>query len=116
MIFAIFKTYKDVKNGVKDPMGFGEGMLLESVRAPLILFTIVGGAILILFFLVGFTSVLIGPFGFFRFLLFFFLVPFVFAQFIFWKMYAGLKRLTKTLRKTTQSSLDDPNVIDVEVR
>lgn len=111
MIFAIFKTYKDVKNGVKDPTGFGQDALLEIIKAPLILFTILGGIFIVLFFVLGFTEIILNSLGFFRFLFWFSLVPFLILELIFWSLYGNVKKMVGNVKSRVDEEI---NTIKVE--
>jgi len=113
MIFTAFKTYKDVKNGVANPTGFGQDALLEVVKIPLVLFTVGGVLALALFFILGWTEVLSGPFGFFRFLFFFLLIPFGVLQLVFWKLFSSFKKLVQKAKNRVD---DEVNTIKVEAK
>lgn len=88
MIFKVIQLYKNVKEGMADPTGFGRGQLLDIVKAFFIPFFIIGILALVLFALLGFGDALsIGPYGFFRVVfwigLFVFLIWAFFAWFVF---------------------------------
>lgn len=112
MIFTIIKTYKDVKNGVKDPSGFGQDTLLEIIKIPLVIFTIGGTLALALFFVLGFTSLLSGPFGFFKFVFWFLAIFFVILEVVFWKLYSKAKSLIQKAKNRVDEEI---NTIKVEV-
>jgi hypothetical protein len=111
MIFAIFKTYKDIKSGVKDPTGFGQEALLEVIKAPLILFTILGILALGLFFILGFTEIIFSSLGFFRFLFWISLVLFLIFQIVIWSIYKSVKRIVERVKNRVD---DEINTIKVE--
>ncbi len=113
MIFGIIKKYKDIKNGAKDPAGFGQGVALDFVKIPLTIFTITGVVSLGLLFLLGFTEVLTGPFSFFRFLFWFLLVPFVLLEVFFWSLFRKFKKLIQKAKNRVDERV---NTIDVEVK
>jgi hypothetical protein len=113
MIFAAFKTYRDVKNGVANPTGFGQDAILEVVKIPLIIFTVGGVLALALFFILGWTELLSGPFGFFRFLFWFLLIPFTVLQIFFWKLFSGFKKLVQRAKNRVD---EEVNTIRVEVK
>ncbi len=113
MIFTLIKTYREVKNGVKDPTGFGKDALLETIKIPLLVFTVGGILALALFFILGWTELLSGPFGFFKFLFWFLAIPFVILEIIFWKLFSSFKRLVQRAKNRVDESV---NAIDVEVK
>ena len=113
MIFSILKTYKDVKKGTADPTGFGRDLALDVLKVPLMIFTISGIFALVVLFLLGWTEVLSGPFGFFRFVFFLLLIPFGILQLIFWKLFNKAKKLLKQAKKKVDERM---NTIDVEVK
>lgn len=106
MIFTIIKTYKDVKRGASDPTGFGQDLLLSSIKGPLLLFTISGGLALLVFLVLGFTEFWFGPSLFFKILFFFFGLPYLFLQIIFWSIYKKTKRLVERLRRRVDDEVD----------
>jgi hypothetical protein len=112
MIFGIFKTYRDIKKGTADPTGFGRGMLLGVVKAPLMLFTLIGLGALAICFIFGWTGLLFGPFGFFRFLFFIILIPFSIFGVIFWSIYSKLKKLTQRAKERMDEEI---NIISAEI-
>ena len=111
MIFTIIKTYKDVKNGVKDPTGFGQDALLEMIKIPLVIFTVGGILALGLFFVLGWTEILGGPFGFFKFVFWFLAIPFVILEIVFWKIYSKAKALIQKAKNRVDQEI---NTIRVE--
>jgi hypothetical protein len=113
MIFGILKTYKDVRRGVNDPTGLGQDIALDVLKAPLILFTIVGIAGLVPFFILGWTELLSGPFGFFKFVFFLLLIPFTILEVVFWSLF---NRFKKILQKAKNRVDEHMNTIDVEAR
>jgi len=113
MIFAAFKTYRDVKNGVANPTRFGQNAILEVVKIPLVIFTVGGVLAFALFFILGWTEVLSGPFGFFRFLFWFLLIPFVILQIVFWKIFSSFKKLVKRAKNRMD---EEVNTIKVEAK
>ena len=60
-MFGIFKTYRDVKKGVKDPGGLAQEMALDVVKGPLLVFTILASIFFIGLFIVSFTGLIGGP-------------------------------------------------------
>ncbi len=113
MIFTIIKTYRDVKSGVKDPTGFGKDALLEIIKIPLLVFTVGGVLALVLFFILGWTDLLSGPFGFFKFVFWFLFIPFFILEIVFWKIYSKAKALVQKAKNRVDERM---NTIDVEVR
>ncbi|MBP7846402.1 MAG: hypothetical protein KA007_03095 [Candidatus Pacebacteria bacterium] len=113
MIFGIIKTYKDVRRGVNDPTGLGQDIALDVLKAPLILFTIAGIAGLVLFFILGWTELLSGPFGFFKFVFFLLLIPFTILEIVFWSLFNKLKKVIQNAKNRVDERI---NTIDVEVK
>jgi amino acid permease len=113
MIFVAFKTYRDVKRGALNPTGFGQDAVLKMVKIPLIIFTIGGVLALALFFILGWTDLLSGPFGFFRFLFWFLLIPFTILQILFWKLFRRFKRMVQRAKNRVD---EEVNTIKVNVK
>lgn len=66
MIFRVFKLYKNVKEGTKNPTGFARDEALGLLRAAIIPPTVIGAILVILFVLLGYSSFWFGPSGFFK--------------------------------------------------
>ena len=66
MIFRVFHVYKNVKEGVKNPTGFAHDEALGILRGAIIPPTVLGALLVILFFLLGYSSFWFGPSGFFK--------------------------------------------------
>ncbi len=113
MIFGVIKTYKDVRKGVNDPTGLGQDIALDVLKAPLILFTFAGLFGLVLFFILGWTELLSGPFGFFKFVFFLLLIPFTILEIVFWSLFNRFKKILQKAKNRVDESV---NTIDVEVR
>lgn len=111
MIFSAFKTYKDIKKGVASPTGLGQEMLLDVIKVPLVIFTIGGIVALALFFILGWTELLSGPYGFFKFVFWFLLIPFSILQLVFWKLFSKAKTLVQKAKNRVDEEL---NTIKVE--
>ncbi|MEZ4103544.1 MAG: hypothetical protein R3B55_03285 [Candidatus Paceibacterota bacterium] len=111
MIFGILKTYKDVKKGTADPTGFGQDILLGVLKAPIIIFTVSGILGLAVFFVLGWTDFLSGPFGFFRVVFWILFIPFFFLEILFWKLYSKAKSL---IQKAKNRVDEEVNTIKVE--
>ncbi|MCC7469668.1 MAG: hypothetical protein IT284_00805 [Bacteroidetes bacterium] len=112
MIFAIFKTYKDIKRGTADPAGFGQEMLLDVFKVPLILFTIIGSVVLILLFILGWTNILLNSLGIFKVLFFLIFIPFLILEIIFWSIFGRIKKLTGKAKEKVNERL---KAIDAEI-
>lgn len=111
MIFAIFKTYKDIKNGVADPTGFGQDALLEVLKVPLILFTIIGVLVLGLFYILGFTEIVLSSLGFFKFLFWISLIPFLILELLLWLFYKAISGMIGKVKNRVDKEI---NTIKVE--
>lgn len=110
MIFAAFKTYKDIKKGIASPTGLGQEMLLDVLKAPLIVFTVVGIGALTLFFIFGWTDLLSGPYGFFKFVFWFLLIPFSILELVFWKLFSKAKALVQKAKDRVDEEMNTINV------
>lgn len=111
-MFGIFKTISDVKKGIHDPAGLGQEMALDVVRAPLIIFTIIGILFLALMFVLGFTSVFGHPYGFFKVIFWVMGIGFVLIELILWSLFGVFKRMVQAAKK----KVDDSKIIDVTPR
>lgn len=111
MIFGIFKTYKDIKNGVADPTGFGQDALLEVLKTPLIIFTIIGFLVLGLFYILGFTELIFSSLGFFKFLFWVSLIPFLILELVLWLLYSVIKKMVGKIKNRVDREI---NTIKVE--
>ncbi len=111
MIFAAFKTYKDIKKGIASPTGFGQEALLDVIKVPLVIFTIGGIVALALFFILGWTELLSGPYLFFKFVFWFLLIPFSILQLVFWKLFSKAKTLVQKAKNRVDEEI---NTIRVE--
>lgn len=105
MIFTILKTYRDVQHGVKDPTGFGQGALLEVLKVPLIIFTISGILGLALFFILGYTELLVPSWGFFRFVFWCAAILFGGFEVVLWKLYGKMKRMVARAKSRVDEEL-----------
>lgn len=111
-MFGIFKTISDVKKGIHDPAGLGQEMALDVVRAPIIIFTIIGILFLGLMFVLGFTSVFGHPYGFFKAVFWVMGVGFVLIELMLWSLFGVFKRMVQAAKKR----VDDSKIIDVTPR
>lgn len=102
MIFKIFKiknTIKDLKENPgkfagEEAGGFFLGMILGPIFVPLL--------VLILLFILGFTSLIGGPFGFFKFLFFLLLIP---SSIIFWILFKAYKFIKGSAKKAVDDTI-----------
>jgi hypothetical protein len=101
MILKIFKIRSTVKELKEDPGKFaGEeagGLVLGMFIIPFIS----GILFLGLLFILGFTEILWGPFGFFKFLFFLFLFPSILVFFILLRSYKLIRQSTKKVVDST---------------
>jgi len=109
MIFRVFRIYKNIKEGSRDPSGFACGEAFGAVKDILIPFTIVGVLFLVGFFTLGFSNFWFGPSGFFKVL--FFLSSFVFLIWFFLMRF--ILSLTKKMLSQTKKSVDQHIFHDV---
>lgn len=66
MIFRVFKIYKNIKEGTKNPTGFARDEAFGLLKGAIVPFTVLGAIFVIFFFLLGFTPFWFGPSGFFK--------------------------------------------------
>lgn len=66
MIFRVFKLYKNVKEGTKNPTGFAHDEAFSLLKAAIIPPTVIGAVFVILFVFLGYSSFWFGPSGFFK--------------------------------------------------
>ncbi len=100
-----------MKKGVKDPTGLGKEMALDVLKIPLVIFTIVGIGALALFYILGWTELLSGPYLFFKFVFWFSLIPFSILQIFFWKLFKSFKKLVQKAKNRID---EEVNTIKVE--
>ena len=112
MIFAMIKTYRDAKKGIKDPGSFGEEMALDVIKIPLVIFTIVGILILALFFILGYTELLMNSIGIFKFLFFLTFIVFFSAEVLTWTLFLKIKKIVHMTRTKIETRA---NVIEVDI-
>lgn len=100
MLFKLLKLRKNVKEVRKDPGGFAAG---EAAGAVIETVLLVPGLIalfgLVLFFILGFTTLLGGPMGFFKFL-------FIFGVFVLLVIIAMLRPIIRLLKRGTKRAVD----------
>jgi uncharacterized membrane protein len=97
MIFKIFRAGQIYRGLKADPTGFGKDEALGLIRGIIIPFMILGAILIILFGIVGYSDwLLIGPFGFFRFLFIVGLILYLIFTAI---LYTILKSIKKVLDK-----------------
>jgi len=66
MIFRVFHVYKNLKEGTKNPTGFAHDEALGLLKSVIIPPTVIGALLVVLFFLLGYSSFWFGPSGFFK--------------------------------------------------
>jgi O-antigen/teichoic acid export membrane protein len=111
-MFTILKTIRDVRKGIHDPAGLGQELAEDVVRAPLILFTIIGVAFLGIMFLLGFTSVFSHPHLFFRVIFWFGLIPFIVMELIVWSLFRVFKKMVNTAKQKVSGKIINAEVVD----
>lgn len=97
MIFKIFQMQRMIREGKENPSNFAsnqagdlfKGIFVMPVISALIFFGI--------FFVLGYTTLLGGPYGFFKFLFVLTLIGIVFFVLILRKLYRAIKQTTKTV-------------------
>jgi pilus assembly protein TadC len=106
MIFRVISIYKNVKEGRKDPTGFGRDQLVDMVKGFVVPFIVVGILILTLFALIGFSNILgIGPFGFFRVIFVLGLLVFVGWLFVLRIVFSSLKKVLNKAKDRVDSQV-----------
>lgn len=110
-MFGIYKTYRNVKKGIKDPALLGQDLALDIVKDPLLIFTIIGIIFFAGLFILAFTGLLGGPFLGFKILFWVLFLPALLAFSVAW-MFLG--KITKMLDKARED-LKKPNIMDAEI-
>lgn len=105
-MFGIFKIYRDVKKGIASPTGFGKELALDVIKGPLVLVTFLGGLVLALVFIAGFTGLFGGPYLVGRIFFFVGLVPFFLFELIAWTVYRKIERLLESARKRAATVIE----------
>lgn len=111
-MFGIFKTYRDVKKGIKDPMLLGQDLALDVVKDPLLVFTIIGIIFFAGLFILAFTGLLGGPFLLFKILFWVMFVPAFLLVSIAWMV---IGRISKALDRARAKMKDGSPIMDAEV-
>lgn len=109
-MFGIFKTISDVKKGIHDPAGLGQEMALDVIRAPIIIFTIIGILFLALMFILGFTNVFGHPYLFFKVIFWVMGIAFALIELALWSLFGVFKRMVQSAKK----GISNKNVISAE--
>lgn len=117
MIFRVFKIYRGIQEGTKDPSGFARDEALGVLRGIIIPFTIVGILFLVGIFLLGFTEFWFGPSGFFK-VVFFVFLPVFLLWFLLSQIILSLaKRITHKAKKIVdQEFFTSKETIDITPR
>lgn len=111
-MFGIFKTYRDVKKGIKDPMLLGQDLALDVVKDPLLVFTIIGVIFFAGLFILAFTGLLGGPFLFFKILFWVLFVPALLLTSIVWIV---IGRVSKALDRARAKMKEKSIITEAEV-
>ncbi len=111
-MFGIFKTISDVRKGIHDPAGLGQEMALDVIRAPLLVFTVIGILFLALMFILGLTSVFSHPHLFFRIIFWLGAVSFAIIELIMWSLFRAFKKMVHTIKKKVSENSINAEVID----
>ncbi|MFZ3015467.1 MAG: hypothetical protein WA101_00485 [Minisyncoccia bacterium] len=98
LIFKIFSVpgmIKDAKEASGDPVGFGSRFLIKQARNAIIVVLIGILLLLTVTFIFGYTSLIAGPYGFVKFLFWFFFIP---SFFILPFLIFSIRATNKTLK------------------
>jgi hypothetical protein len=108
MIFQIFKIRSMARDAKTDPGGFVGGGVADAFVGMLITPLIVAIGVLVLLFLLSFTTVLGGPFGLAKF--FFFVV--LFGTYM---LFSIIRKLSRVAKKVTKQAVDKTIKVTAEV-
>ncbi len=111
-MFGIYKTYRNVKKGIKDPALLGQDLALDIVKDPLLIFTIIGIVFFAGLFILAFTGLLGGPFLGFKILFWVMFIPAFIMVSIAWMI---LGRISKVVDRARAKMKEGGKVIDAEV-
>ncbi len=111
-MFGIFKTYSDVKKGIKDPTALGADLALDAIKGPMVIFTILAVLFFAALILVAYTGLLGGPYLFFKIVFWILFLPAFFISAVVWMFIGNVKKM---MEKAREEMKKDSNVIDVEV-
>lgn len=112
-MFGIFKAYRNVKKGVRDPGGLGQELALDVIRTPLVVLTVIGVLFFVALFILAFTGVLGGPFGFFKIVFWVLVVPFALFELIVWYIFGKIRKLTDMAKRKVNERM---NIVDGEIQ
>lgn len=102
MLFQIIKIKNMAHDASRDPGRLAAGLAGEALLGILIVPAISTLLFLALFFVLGYTHLLGGPFGFFRFLFIVFTLCVISVSWLLWKVHRAVRRAT---RHTVNSTL-----------
>lgn len=99
MLFRFLKVKKAIKEARQNPGGFAGGEVVDVLLGLLWIPIILALAVLVLFFLLGFTTVLGGPFGLFK-------VLFILAVIIALVLFSIIRPIIRLVRRGTKRAVD----------
>jgi hypothetical protein len=112
-MFGVFKTYRDIKKGIKDPGALGQELALDAIKAPVIISTIIAVLFFAGLFILSFTELLGGSFLFFKIVFWILLVPTLIIEFVIWTVIGNLRRvIEKTRMSMKKEGIMEAEVID----
>lgn len=115
-IFRVFFIGREIKKGINDPGGFLAEESLSFLKGFLIVGSLVGFIFILLFGILGFSSWLGGPYGFFKVLFWILFIPFMFIEIFLISIFLKIKKVLKhnlnraTLHIKSKIKSSDPNV------
>lgn len=108
MIFTAIKTVlqvRELKKGLKDPSGFAQEKVIESIIESMLYIFIPVGIVSLLLFLFGYTHVFTNPSGLARVFFWIILIPSSLFAFIVYKALYFLRRKMKQVDKTIKAEI-----------
>ncbi len=111
MILGIFKTYKDIKRGIKDPAALGQDMALDIIKGPLILFTIASVIFFAALFVLAYTGALGGPYLGFKIVFWLLFLPALFVEAIAWMLISNISKMMDRARE----KMNKTDIMEAEV-
>lgn len=104
MLFKLLRIRKDAREIKENPGSFAGGEAVTVALGFLVVPIIIGLLGIVLFFLLGFTSVIGGPFGFFKIL---FIISIVVAIGVFKIIKASFRFIRKSTRRVVDSGIKE---------
>lgn len=100
-IFKIFFLKREIQKGLNNPSDFVSEQLFSSFQGLFILLSLIPLIFIIFFGVLGLTSWLGGPYGFFKVIFWLFFIPYLFLEFFIISIFLKIKKIAKKRIKKT---------------